>query len=102
MLLILGNDMQFNVNSFSESLSINKEENFVMMNLNVHVAYAEPLENLVALTENLDASSFVIKGANSEDQRAYLGFDLESINQNVNDFHNIETVLIFTKCYNEN
>lgn len=102
MLLILGNDMQFNVNSFSESLSVNKEEKVVMMNLNAHVTYAEPLENLVALMENLDASSFVIKGANSEDQRAYLGFNLESINQDVNDFHNIDTVLIFTKYYNKN
>lgn len=102
MILVLNNDVQFNVNSFSEFLNVNKEENIVTMNLNVYVTYADSLENLAASMKDLDTSSFTIKGINSEDQRAYLNFELESINQNVNDFHNIETILVFTKHYDEN
>ena len=102
MILVLNNGVQFNVNSFSEFLNVNKEENIITMNLNAHVAYADPLENLVTSMKNLDASSFTIKGIDSEDQRTYLNFELESINQNVNDFHNIETILVFTKHYDEN
>lgn len=99
MRLVLNDDLQFSVSSFQEFLEL--QENNIQMRVSVNVAYTESLETLVSKLEGVTISAFEVSDIDSGNKRSYTGFELDSINQAVNDFHNIETSIIFTKNTNE-
>ena len=99
MRLVLNDNLQFSVTSFQEFLEF--EENNIQMRVSVNVAYTESLETLVSKLDGLTISAFEISDIDSGNKRSYTDFELDSINQTVNDFHNIETSLVFVKNTNE-
>lgn len=103
MQLILSNDIKFKVNSFTESLDIRREDNNseTIMNLTVNISYADSLEDLVLTLKDLDTTTLTIEDLEGNGSRTYANFGLNSANQNVNDFHRIETTLHFSKDYSE-
>lgn len=99
MRLVLNDNLQFSVTSFQEFLEF--EENNIQMRVSVNVAYTESLETLVSKLDGVTISTFEISDLDSGNKRSYTDFELDSINQTVNDFHNIETSLVFVKNTNE-
>ena len=99
MRLVLNDNLQFSVTSFQEFLEF--EENNIQMRVSVNVAYTESLETLVSKLDGVTISAFEISDLDSGNKRSYTDFELDSINQTVNDFHNIETSLVFVKNTNE-
>ena len=99
MRLVLNDNLQFSVASFQEFLEL--QENNIQMRVSVNVAYTESLETLVSKLDGVTISAFEISDLDSGNKRSYTGFELDSINQTVNDFHNIETSLVFVKNTNE-
>ena len=99
MRLVLNDNLQFSVASFQEFLEL--QENNIQMRVSVNVAYTESLETLVSKLDGVTISTFEISDLDSGNKRSYTGFELDSINQTVNDFHNIETSLVFVKNTNE-
>ena len=99
MRLVLNDNLQFSVASFQEFLEL--QENNIQMRVTVNVAYTESLETLVSKLDGVTISAFEISDLDSGNKRSYTDFELDSINQIVNDFHNIETSLVFVKNTNE-
>lgn len=99
MRLVLNDNLQFSVTSFQEFLEL--QENNIQMRVSVNVAYTESLETLVSKLDGVTISAFEISDLDSGNKRSYTDFELDSINQSVNDFHNIETSLVFVKNTNE-
>ena len=99
MRLVLNDNLQFSVASFQEFLEL--QENNIQMRVTVNVAYTESLETLVSKFDGVTISTFEISDLDSGNKRSYTDFELDSINQSVNDFHNIETSLVFVKNTNE-
>lgn len=99
MRLVLNDNLQFSVASFQEFLEL--QENNIQMRVTVNVAYTESLETLVSKLDGVTISTFEISDLDSGNKRSYTDFELDSINQTVNDFHNIETSLVFVKNTNE-
>lgn len=99
MRLVLNDNLQFSVTSFQEFLEF--EENNIQMRVSVNVAYTESLETLVSKLDGVTISAFEISDLDSGNKRSYTNFELDSINQTVNDFHNIETSLVFVKNINK-
>ena len=99
MRLVLNDNLQFSVASFQEFLEL--QENNIQMRVTVNVAYTESLETLVSKLDGVIISAFEISDLDSGNKRSYTDFELDSINQTVNDFHNIETSLVFVKNINK-
>lgn len=99
MRLVLNDNLQFSVTSFQEFLEL--QENNIQMRVSVNVAYTESLETLVSKLDGVTISAFEISDLDSGNKRSYTNFELDSINQSVNDFHSIETSLVFVKNTNE-
>lgn len=99
MRLVLNDNLQFSVTSFQEFLEL--QENNIQMRVTVNVAYTESLETLVSKLDGVTISAFEISDLDSGNKRSYTDFELDSINQTVNDFHNIETSLVFVKNINK-
>ena len=99
MRLVLNDNLQFSVTSFQEFLEF--EENNIQMRVSVNVAYTESLETLVSKFEGVTISAFEISDLDSGNKRSYTDFEFDSMNQSINDFHNIETSLVFVKNINK-
>lgn len=99
MRLVLNDNLQFSVTSFQEFLEL--QENNIQMRVSVNVAYTESLETLVSKLDGVTISAFEISDLDSGSKRSYTDFEFDSINQSVNDFHNIETSLVFVKNINK-
>ena len=99
MRLVLNDNLQFSVTSFQEFLEF--EENNIQMRVSVNVAYTESLETLVSKFEGVTISALEISDLDSGNKRSYIDFEFDSINQSINDFHNIETSLVFVKNINK-
>ena len=99
MRLVLNHNLQFSVASFQEFLEL--QENNIQMRVSVNVAYTESLETLVSKLDGVTISAFEISDLDSGNNRSYTDFELDSINQSVNDVHNIETSLVFVKNTNK-
>lgn len=99
MRLVLNDNLQFSVASFQEFLEL--QENNIQMRVTVNVAYTESLETLASKLDGVTISAFEISDLDSGNKRSYTGFELDSINQSINDFHNIETSLVFVKNINK-
>ena len=99
MRLVLNDNLQFSVASFQEFLEL--QENNIQMRVTVNVAYTESLETLVSKLDGVTISAFEISDLDSGSKRSYTDFEFDSINQSVNDFHNIETSLVFVKNINK-
>ena len=98
MRLVLNDNLQFSVASFQEFLEF--QENNIQMRVSINVAYTESLETLVSKLDGVTISAFEISDLDSGNKRSYTDFELDSINQSVNDFHNVETSLVFVKNTN--
>ena len=99
MRLVLNDNLQFSVASFQEFLEL--QENNIQMRVTVNVAYTESLETLVSKLDGVIISAFEISDLDSGNKRSYTDFELDSINQTVNDFPTIETSLVFVKNTNK-
>lgn len=99
MRLVLNDNLQFSVASFQEFLEL--QENNIQMRVTVNVAYTESLETLVSKLDGVTISAFEISDLDSGNKRSYTDFEFDSINQSINDFHNIETSLVFVKNINK-
>ena len=100
MRLNLSDTLKFEVTSFQEFLELLEDK--VHMRLNVNVTYDQPLENLMAEFDELNIPTFEITELGTECKRTYTNFIFESINQNVNNFREIETSLMFVKTLGNN
>jgi hypothetical protein len=92
MQLVL-NNTTFDVASFTEVVALQEGDlgSRTVMTLVIRLTYTESLSELIPLFRNMDFSSFSIN------ERQYEDFSFEHIEQVVEDFSNVTTMLHLTK-----
>lgn len=99
MQLKLNDTLQFSVTSFQESLELRGED--IQLRLNVTVDFTDSLETLIDDLDGIEVPAFEITGIGN-DKRTYTGFIFDSINQTINENHEIDTGLVFVKNAHNN
>lgn len=96
---LIFNEAEFNVISFTETLSFYETEAGVgtAMDLMINISYADSLETLIPVIEKLNFNSFSIKDAEVGTEREYSGFAFNGIDQSVSGFHQIATSIRLVK-----